>query len=94
MKKATAFLWLITFLLFFASNSSAQTTYYWIGNGGSLTDPAHWALTSGGASCNCLPDINGNVVFDASSFTLSNQTISINSPQTLTFTKHFVCCDY
>jgi hypothetical protein len=56
----------------------AAQTYYWIGNAGNWTDPSHWSLSSGGAAINCVPNYQDNVVFDANSFTLSNQRVTIN----------------
>ena len=44
--------------------ASASMTYYWIGNGGNWTDPAHWSLSSGGAAGACIPTLNDDVVFD------------------------------
>lgn len=51
--------------------------YYWIGNGGNWQDVAHWSLTSGGTSAGVIPTIDDNVFFDANSFTLPGQVVTI-----------------
>ncbi|WP_106916049.1 hypothetical protein [Chryseobacterium aurantiacum] len=54
-------------------------TYYWIGGGGSWSDPAHWSFTSGGASANCIPIMYDDVIFNENSgFTAGNNTVSNN----------------
>jgi hypothetical protein len=45
---------------------------FWIGGAGTLdnsTDGAHWATTSGGATCSCVPATTDTITFDASSGT-------------------------
>jgi hypothetical protein len=56
----------------------ASQTFYWIGNAGNWNDPLHWSLSSGGAVANCVPNPQDSVVFDVNSFTLTNQTVTIN----------------
>ncbi|MBK7010748.1 MAG: HYR domain-containing protein [Saprospiraceae bacterium] len=56
----------------------AAQTFYWIGNGGNWFDPTHWSLTSGGVAASCVPNYQDNVIFDANSFTLANQRVTIN----------------
>jgi len=53
---------LIVFLgcLSFQTTISAQNTRYAI-KSGSWNDPTLWSLTSGGATCNCIPDPNSEV---------------------------------
>ena len=51
-------------------------TLYWVGNGGRWSDPAHWALSSGGAAGICVPNQLDDVVFDSQSFTQANQTVT------------------
>lgn len=75
-------LFLFSFLLSIISiTSSAQTTYYWVGNGGDWKD-SHWALTSGGVATDSLPTINDDVIFDANSFTLPGQVVTITDDTT------------
>ncbi|WP_424961382.1 T9SS type A sorting domain-containing protein [Ekhidna sp.] len=54
--------------------------YYWVGNGGDWTDAAnHWASSSGGSTFHTdYPSRYDNVFFDANSFTLSSQTVSVD----------------
>jgi gliding motility-associated-like protein len=51
---------------------------YWIGNTGNWDDGNHWSFTSGGTPSGCSPSPLDNVFFDANSFSLPNQIISIN----------------
>jgi gliding motility-associated-like protein len=39
-------------------------TLYWVGGSGHFNDPAHWSLSSGGASSNLSPNASTDVVFD------------------------------
>lgn len=56
--------------------------FYWIGNSGNYTDPAHWSLSSGGLPTTCLPTILDSIYFDALSFNLPNQQVNFNgSPE-------------
>lgn len=52
---------------------------YWIGNGGNWNDPSHWSYISGGPSAGCFPFQDDNVFFDANSFSLPGQTVTIDS---------------
>jgi len=52
---------------------------YWIGNGGNWNDPNHWSYTSGGPSAGCFPFRDNNVFFDANSFSLPGQSVTIDS---------------
>ena len=63
--------------------ASASMTYYWIGNGGNWTDPAHWSLSSGGAAGACIPTLNDDVVFDIFSFSSNSQTVNVTAPITV-----------
>ncbi|MBJ6144510.1 T9SS type A sorting domain-containing protein [Hymenobacter sp. BT559] len=58
------------------TNPPVPRTLYWVGNGGNWSDPAHWALSSGGAAGICVPNQLDYVVFDSKSFTLANQTVT------------------
>lgn len=52
--------------------------FYWVENGGSWEDLSHWATTSGGAVKHTeLPRIVDNVYFDANSFTLPGQVVTV-----------------
>ncbi len=53
---------------------------YWVGNSGNWDDGSHWALTSGGTPAGCSPTSIDNAFFDANSFTLTGQTITVNVP--------------
>ncbi len=55
-------------------------TLYWVGGTGNWHDPAHWASTSGGNALgnSCLPTLHTTVIFDANSFTASNQTVTLD----------------
>ncbi|NBN99203.1 MAG: hypothetical protein EBV19_08230, partial [Flavobacteriia bacterium] len=52
--------------------------FYWIGNSGNYTNPAHWSLSSGGIATSCLPTILDSIYFDALSFSLPNQQVNFN----------------
>lgn len=53
--------------------------YYWIGNGGDWSDPAHWATTSGGSTTHGdYPSRYDDVFFDANSFSSTGQTVLID----------------
>ncbi len=52
---------------------------YWIGDSGNWTDTAHWSASSGGVGGAAEPTSSDDVYFDANSFTLINQTVSIGS---------------
>lgn len=52
---------------------------YWIGNGGNWNDPNHWSYTSGGPSAGCFPFQDKNVFFDANSFSIPGQSVTIDS---------------
>lgn len=61
------------------SPAARAANYYWVNNGGAWTDMSHWASTSGGAgnAYTNVPKNTDNVYFDGSSFTASNQQVSI-----------------
>lgn len=53
--------------------------YYWVGNSGDWSDISHWATTSGGSVKHLqIPTPTDNVFFDANSFTITNQVVTIN----------------
>ena len=52
---------------------------YWVGNGGNWNDWAnHWSLTSGGSPGASWPGSTENAIFDANSFSLPGQTVTVN----------------
>jgi len=46
---------------------SYQTPIYWVGGSGSFSNNHHWAFTSGGGFCTCIPLNVNSVVFDSHS---------------------------
>jgi len=52
---------------------------YWVGNGGNWTDTSHWSTISGGSGGASIPTSSDNVYFNANSFSLSGQTVNINT---------------
>ena len=69
----TAVFVLAGFSLIYGSN------YYWVGNSGNWSDVSHWATTSGGTTkYTVVPTSADNVFFDANSFTLASQTVTVN----------------
>ena len=61
------------------STTARAANYYWVGNSGAWTDMNHWANTSGGAGNGYInvPKNTDNVYFDAGSFTVVNQRVTI-----------------
>ncbi len=59
---------------------SSCNAFYWVGDAGNWSDYSHhWATTSGGTSFqSAAPGPNDNIFFDANSFTLSGQTVTID----------------
>jgi hypothetical protein len=51
----------------FTGSPATGRSMYWIGGGGSWNDPAHWSLSNGGSSANCVPTLADNVFFTAAS---------------------------
>jgi hypothetical protein len=58
--------------------SAPTRTLYWVGEGGTWSDAAHWSLSSGGAGGECTPSLVDNVIVDANSFRTTGQTLTIN----------------
>lgn len=52
-------------------NEKAGGTVYWIGGTGNWSDSTHW-------STNCIPGPNDTVVFNAASFTATNQYVNVD----------------
>lgn len=59
-------------------NTVASRDLYWIGGTGNWNDPAHWSLTSGGASVACVPSPTDNVFFDSNSFSANDSIYLID----------------
>lgn len=57
---------------------TTATTKYWIGNGGSWSDGNHWSASSGGAAAGLVPLPQDAARFDANSFTLPGQSITMD----------------
>lgn len=62
----------------------AGSTFYWIGNSGSWNDGNHWSFSSGGTASGCVPKKEDNVIFDGSSFSISNATVTVTSASEFT----------
>lgn len=56
------------------------TTRYWVGNGGSWSNAAHWSASSGGAGGATLPLPQDIVRFDNQSFNTGSQTVVSDIP--------------
>lgn len=57
---------------------------FWVGDGGNWSDNAtHWSAATGGAPGASLPTSADNVFFDANSFTLAAQTVTVNVAATV-----------
>ena len=58
---------------------SSPRTLYWVGGSGNWSDPLHWSLSSGGTGGECLPTLNDDIIFDASSGVASGTVAVDNS---------------
>lgn len=67
--------------LFTFSLTAFSQDYYWVGGSGNWSDFAtHWATTSGGSTFHAAaPASTNDVYFDASSFTESGQTVTLDA---------------
>jgi alpha-tubulin suppressor-like RCC1 family protein len=57
------------------------TKYYWYGDNGNWSDVNHWSFNSGNSPANpatCLPSLSDTVIFDANSFTVAGQTVTVD----------------
>ena len=62
-------------------NTPASKNFYWVGDNGNWSDPAHWATISGGPSdTSCIPSASDNVFFDNKSFSVAGQSMTIDIP--------------
>ncbi len=51
--------------------------YYWVGGTGDANDLSHWATTSGGSTMHtALPGLNDPIIFDANSFSSSDDVVT------------------
>ena len=50
---------------------------FWIGDGGAVSDTAHWSDASGGTGGFSVPTATDAVIFDANSFTTGSQTVTM-----------------
>lgn len=58
------------------TNECPDMPLYWIGGAGDWDDYGHWSTSSGGTTCDCLPNPATNVFFDANSgFSPGNQSV-------------------
>ena len=64
-------------------SSPAPRTLYWVSNGGNWDDPNRWSLSSGGVGGECIPSSIDDVIFNANSFNLAGQTVSLNTSNAL-----------
>jgi hypothetical protein len=61
------------------TTSREPRNYYWVGNSGNWSDPAHWVGTSGGSDHYSEPPSSvDNVFFDDNSFSLQGQQVTVN----------------
>lgn len=54
-------------------------TLFWVGGTGNWNSIANWSASSGGIGGQCIPTAIDNVVFDANSFSVAGQTVTINT---------------
>ncbi len=73
-------LFLIIIVVLLNSAAAFSANYYWVGGSGNWTDfAAHWVTTSGGTTFHAqAPTLSDNVFFDANSFTVAGQIVTIN----------------
>lgn len=65
----------VTLLISLAAASSFAANRFWVGDGGTWSDTAHWSATSGGAGGQTVPTTSDNCSIDANSITTGSQTI-------------------
>jgi len=58
--------------------NTAAGKLFWVGGTGNWEDTDHWSLTSGGPGGECIPSAYDTVVFDALSFTGTDQKVTVN----------------
>lgn len=72
---------IITLSFFIICSSLFAQDYYWVGGSGNWSDyENHWATSSGGSTFHTqAPTSEDNVFFDANSFSLSGQSLTIDA---------------
>jgi hypothetical protein len=75
MKKLYALL----FSVVLSTSFITAQDYYWVGDAGDWSDLSHWATTSGGSTFQTqLPGPTNDVYFDANSFTMAGQVVTLD----------------
>jgi gliding motility-associated-like protein len=83
MKKAVLFFSTCLILLSYSFNTKA-VNYYWINGSGNWSDLTHWATTSGGSTLHTqIPTALDDVYFDANSFALAGQIVTLDGNPSL-----------
>lgn len=62
----------------FIDNTITGRTLFWVGGTGNWSEPAHWSLSSGGTGGECIPTGIDDTNFDAGSFSIAGQTLTID----------------
>ncbi len=75
------FVTMFPFVVFPHPARAAPADAYWVGDGGNWSNAAvHWAIGSGGApGAGNLPDATTDVHFDANSFTIGAQSVTVDA---------------
>lgn len=60
---------------------TAARNLFWVGNTGNWSGASKWSLTTGGTANQSNPLAQDNLTFDASSFSATGQTVTINTPR-------------
>lgn len=53
--------------------------FYWIGNTGNWSDPAHWSKSSGGVAGCRIPQDGDVLIFDQNSFSANNHIVTVDT---------------
>ncbi|MFN5983193.1 MAG: beta strand repeat-containing protein, partial [Fluviicola sp.] len=56
-----------------------NTDFYWIGNSGNWSDPAHWSKSSGGVAGCRIPQDGDVLIFDQNSFSANNHIVTVDT---------------
>ncbi|WP_157698976.1 beta strand repeat-containing protein [Bernardetia litoralis] len=62
----------------FIDNTTLGRSLFWVGGTGDWSDSNHWSLTSGGAGGECIPTAIDDVRFDAASFSVAGQIVTMD----------------